>query len=87
MEGYTYAYTNEGVSAAVVAEKQAVNSALFSAAMSGQEILTLCSRYGIQYLVYSVAYPGEDSQLAGFPLVYDGTDVRIYQIGSNEETG
>ena len=87
MEGYTYAYTNEGVSAAVVAEKQAVNSTLFSAATSRQEILTLCSRYGIQYLVYSVAYPGEDSQLAGFPLVYDGTDVRIYQIGSNEETG
>ncbi|MEG1932679.1 MAG: hypothetical protein RR075_06180, partial [Pygmaiobacter sp.] len=67
MEGYTYAITNMGVSEAVVAEKIATNTALFSAASSKAEIRSLCAKNGISYLVYSTQFAGDTSQLAAFP--------------------
>lgn len=50
MEGYTYAVTNMGVSEAVVAQKQAVNTALFDASTAPEEVLRLCAENGIDYL-------------------------------------
>ena len=78
MEGYTYAVTNMGVSEAVVAQKQAVNTALFDASTAPEEVLRLCAENGIDYLVCSKQYPGDTSQLSGLVVVYENADVTIY---------
>lgn len=80
MEGYTYAVTNMGVSEQLLAEKQAVNAALFSAATPPGEAAALCREAGIQYLVYSAQYPGDVGQLSEFELLYENEDVQIYQL-------
>lgn len=80
LEGYTYAVTNMGVSEELLAEKQAVNAALFSAATPPQEAAALCRRAGISYLVFSRQYPGDTGQLSAFRLVYANDDVEIYQL-------
>ncbi len=84
MEGYQYAVTNMGVSAAVVGERLAVNDALFHAATDAETIRALCSRYGITHLVYSRQMTGDESQLQAFPCVYSGPDVRIYEVFSGQ---
>ncbi len=78
MEGYTYAVTNMGVSEPVVAEKRAVNAALFSAETPPEQVLQLCARENIQYLVFSKQYPGDTAQLSGCRVVYENDDVTIY---------
>ncbi len=80
MEGFQYAVTNMGVSEAVVNERTAVNEALFSAQTDAQTIRTLCERYGITHLLFSRQMAGDESQLQAFPCVYNGSDVRIYEI-------
>lgn len=80
MEGYTYAVTNMGVSEAVVAEKQAVNSALFRADTPPERIIQLCGENNIDYLVFSKQYPGDTSQLAGFAVAYENDDAAIYAV-------
>lgn len=80
MEGYTYAVTNMGVSAPVVAEKQAVNAALFDAATPPEQVRGLCEREGIDYLVFSKQYAGDTSQLSACAVVYENNDVAIYRV-------
>lgn len=80
MEGYTYAYTNEGVSEPVINERRANNDLLFSADSTAEQIRSVCAEIGVQWLVYSTAFPGSDSQLAAFPLVFANESVRIYQV-------
>lgn len=82
MEGYTYAVTNMGVSEPVVAAKQAVNAALFSADTPPEEILRLCEEENIQYLVFSKQYPGDTEQLSGFPIACENNDVTIYAVNA-----
>lgn len=81
MEGYTYAVTNMGVSAPVVAEKRAVNDALFDAATPPEQVRALCEREGIDYLVFSKQYAGGTSQLGELLVAYENNDVTIYRIG------
>ncbi len=80
MEGYTYAVTNMGVSEAVVSEKKAVNAAFFSSSTPPEEILRLAQEKGIRYLVVSLQFPAEFSQLEPFALVYENDLVRIYRV-------
>lgn len=80
MEGYTYAVTNMGVSEAVVAEKQAVNAALFHAATPPEDVARLCRENGITYLVCSAQYPGNTEQLSALELVYENSQVQIYAM-------
>ncbi len=80
MEGFQYAVTNMGVSQASVNERLAVNEALFSAATPPEEILRLCRQWGITHLLYSTQLPGEESQLAFLPKVFDSDTLRIYEI-------
>ena len=80
MEGYAYAYTNEGVSEAVVTHKRDTNTALFSADTAPQTAAELCRANGIEYLVYALDFPGSDTQLSEMELVYSGTSVRIYKV-------
>ena len=69
-----------GVSEQLLAEKQAVNAALFSAATPPGEAAALCREAGIQYLVYSAQYPGDVGQLSEFELLYENEDVQIYHL-------
>ena len=80
MEGYTYAITNMGVSEQVVAEKKRVNEALFNSESTHEEIYQLCVENGINYLVYSKQYAGDNEQLAAFSCVFSNDDVEIYEI-------
>ena len=80
MEGYTYAYTNEGVSAPVIEERQTNNALLFAADSSAEQIRATCAEIGVQWLVYSLPFPGADSQLQSFELVYQNDSVRIYKV-------
>ncbi len=80
MEGYTYAVTNMGVSEAVVTEKKTVNAAFFSAATPPEEVLRLARENGIGYLVVSLQFPAEVSQLEPFALVYENDLVQIYRV-------
>ena len=77
--GRLYLCSDEhGVSEAVVAQKQAVNTALFDASTAPEEVLRLCAENGIDYLVCSKQYPGDTSQLSGLVVVYENADVTIY---------
>ncbi len=81
MEGFQYAVTNMGVSEPVVRERIAANEQLFSADTPSEQLLAICRNYGITHLVYSRQMVGDESQLAAaFPCVYNGRDVRIYEI-------
>lgn len=81
MEGYTYAYTNEGVSEPVINERIRNNELLFSDESTAEQIRSVCAEIGVQWLVYSVPYPGSDSHLAeNFPLMYENEAVRIYKV-------
>ena len=80
MEGYTYAYTNEGVSEPVINERQRNNALLFSAESSAGQIRQVCAEIGVQWLIYSIPFPGEDTQLAAFDLVFENDSVRIYKV-------
>ena len=70
-----------GVSAPVVAEKRAVNDALFDAATPPEQVRALCEREGIDYLVFSKQYAGGTSQLGELLVAYENNDVTIYRIG------
>ena len=80
MEGYTYAYTNEGVSEPVINERQRNNALLFSEESSAGQIRQVCAEIGVQWLIYSIPFPGEDTQLAAFDLVFENDSVRIYKV-------
>lgn len=80
MEGYTYAYTNEGVSEAVVRERRANNALLFDENSTEEQLRAVCAETGVGWLVYSTKYPGSDRQLSVFELVYENECVRIYKV-------
>ncbi len=82
MEGFKYALTNMGVPEAVIAERLALNGALFTAGTSPEELWRLTQQAGITHLLYSTQFPGEESQLAVFEKVYDSPTVRIYATGA-----
>lgn len=85
MEGFQYAVTNMGVSENIVQNRIAVNNALFSAGSTPQEIKQLCAENGIDYLIFSPQFDGDEQQLESFPCVYNSAMVRIYQV--NNEVG
>ncbi len=80
MEGYTYAVTNMGVSEQLLAQKQAVNGALFAPDSSPQETARLCRENRVAYLVDSLQYPGGVAPGADIELVYENDDVKIYHV-------
>lgn len=80
MEGYIYACTNEGVSDQLAGERMTCNAAIFDPAMTQEQLQAACAHAGVNWLIYSIPYPGSDEQFTAFEKVYENPDVRIYHI-------
>ncbi|MDO5601512.1 MAG: hypothetical protein Q4G07_01960 [Oscillospiraceae bacterium] len=93
MEGFQYAVTNMGVSEAAVSERIAENALLFDPSASKEDILAVCRKHGITYLVFSPQQAASDVQQGYysasddalreyFSCVYDSASCRIYATGT-----
>lgn len=93
MEGYQYAETNMGVDLNVIQHRLEENTVLFDKNSSKQEILEICQKHGITYLLYSLQQSAITPELAElysalddalqqyFPCVYQNESCRIYATG------